>query len=303
MRNQSRHHRSDRHHAPRASARVRNVSRDRDGAIWADNAREVAAKSNVIITMLPDSPDVEAVALGPNGLIEGVKSGTIYADMSSIAPSTAVKVAKALGEKGVRCVDAPVSGGEPRAVDGTLAFMVGGSQPDFERILPYFRMMGASALLVGPCGSGCIAKLANQIIVNLNITAVAEAFVFASKAGVDPDKVYQAIRGGLAGSAVMLVSVVCVMLSACATFQAGTSELVQAAWDGDSSKVEALLQAGADVNASNRQGMTPLMASAWGGTGRGDAGIAKALIARGADVNAAKPISFSLLVGSPGMNA
>ncbi len=100
-------------------------------------------------------------------------------------------------------MDAPVSGGEPKAIDGTLAFMVGGQPETFERMQPYFKIMGASALLVGPCGSGCIAKLANQIIVNLNITAVAEALVFATKAGVDPDKVYQAIRAGLAGSTVL----------------------------------------------------------------------------------------------------
>jgi 2-hydroxy-3-oxopropionate reductase len=123
--------------------------------------------------------------------------------MSSVTPVEAQTCEKKLSEKGIAFVDAPVSGGEPKAIDGTLAIMAGGREEDFDRALPLFEKMGSSALLIGPCGSGCVTKLANQIIVNLNITAVSEALVLAQKAGVDPEKVYQAIRGGLAGSAVL----------------------------------------------------------------------------------------------------
>ncbi len=164
---------------------------------------EIGVACRIVFTILPNGAIVQDVLFGAGGVASTLKPGSTLVDMSSVQPGEAQTCAQKLAEAGIGFLDAPVSGGEPKAIDGTLAFMVGGSPADFERVLPYLQMMGASALLIGPCGSGCITKLANQIIVNLNITAVAEALVFASKAGVDPEKVYQAIRGGLAGSAVL----------------------------------------------------------------------------------------------------
>jgi 2-hydroxy-3-oxopropionate reductase len=164
---------------------------------------QIGSSCNILFTILPNGPIVQDVLFGRDGVAIALQPGSIVVDMSSVTPLDAQTCQAKLSLIQAEYLDAPVSGGEPRAIDGTLAFMVGGSQEVFERILPYFRLMGSSALLVGPCGSGCITKLANQIIVNLNITAVAEALVFATKAGVDPEKVYQAIRGGLAGSAVL----------------------------------------------------------------------------------------------------
>lgn len=158
---------------------------------------------NVVFTMLPNGSIVQDVLFGENGLAEQLQPGSLVVDMSSVTPSEAQICEKKLLERNIHFVDAPVSGGEPKAIDGTLAIMAGGNQEDFDRVLPYFQAIGSSALLIGPCGSGCVTKLANQIIVNLNIAAVSEALVLASKAGVDPEKVYQAIRGGLAGSAVL----------------------------------------------------------------------------------------------------
>jgi 2-hydroxy-3-oxopropionate reductase len=173
------------------------------GAEGAASNREVAAKSDVIITMLPNSPHVKEAVLGAGGVIEGCKTGQIVVDMSSIAPAASKEVDAALKAKGVAFLDAPVSGGEPKAVDGTLAIMVGGDQKTFDTVKPVLEKMGSSVVLVGDVGAGNIAKLANQIIVALNIAAVSEAFVLAAKAGVDPIKVFDAIKGGLAGSAVM----------------------------------------------------------------------------------------------------
>jgi 2-hydroxy-3-oxopropionate reductase len=164
---------------------------------------KIGSSCNIIFTMLPNGAIVSDVLFGSGGVSSELNPGSIVVDMSSVTPVDAQTFEKNLAEIKVEFMDAPVSGGEPKAIDGTLAFMVGGKPELFERMLPYFKTMGASALLVGPCGSGCIAKLANQIIVNLNITAVAEALVFATKAGVDPEKVYQAVRGGLAGSTVL----------------------------------------------------------------------------------------------------
>ncbi len=175
---------------------------ERAGAAAAAPA-QIGASCNLIFTMLPNGAIVGEVLFGPEGVSSALKAGSLVVDMSSVTPVDAQTFEKNLAAIQVDFMDAPVSGGEPKAIDGTLAFMAGGKPEVFERMRPYFKMMGASALLVGPCGSGCIAKLANQIIVNLNITAVAEALVFAAKAGVDPDKVYQAIRGGLAGSNVL----------------------------------------------------------------------------------------------------
>lgn len=174
-----------------------------DGASTQDSPAQLAAAVDMVITMVPDSPQVRAVTLGENGIIEGAKEGLLYADMSSINPIAAREIAQELGAKGVRMVDAPVSGGEPKAIDGTLAVMVGGAQDDFEEMKPVLEAMAASVTYVGPIGAGNIAKVANQVVVALNIAAVAEAFTLAQKAGVDPEMVYQAIRGGLAGSTVM----------------------------------------------------------------------------------------------------
>lgn len=166
-------------------------------------SEDVAKKSEVIITMLPNSPEVKEAVLGEHGVLDGAKPGTILIDMSSIAPLVSKEVAAKAAEKGVEMLDAPVSGGEPKAIDGTLSIMVGGKKEVFDQVEDILKVMGASAVLVGDIGSGNTTKLANQIIVALNIAAMGEAMVLATKAGVDPEKVYQAIRGGLAGSTVL----------------------------------------------------------------------------------------------------
>ncbi len=173
------------------------------GAAEGQSAKDVAERSEVVITMLPDSPDVQAAALGSDGIIEGVKPGAILVDMSSIAPRISQEISARLAEKGAAMLDAPVSGGEPKAIEGTLAIMVGGPQEVFDQVKDVLAVMGSSVLRVGEIGSGNIAKLANQIIVALNIAAVSEALVLATKAGVNPEAVFQAIRGGLAGSTVL----------------------------------------------------------------------------------------------------
>jgi len=173
------------------------------GAEGATSNKEVASKSDIIITMLPNSPHVKDAILGAGGVIEGLKSGTIVVDMSSIAPAASQEVGAALKAKNAEFLDAPVSGGEPKAIDGTLAIMVGGDKAVFEKVKPILEKMGSSVVLVGDIGAGNVTKLANQIIVALNIAAVSEAFVLASKAGVNPQSVFDAIKGGLAGSTVM----------------------------------------------------------------------------------------------------
>jgi 2-hydroxy-3-oxopropionate reductase len=173
------------------------------GAEVAASPSEVASKANIIITMLPNSPHVKQAILGEKGVAEGARSGALVVDMSSIAPLVAREVGAELAKKGIRMLDAPVSGGEPKAIEGTLSIMVGGAQADFDEMLPIFKAMGSSAVLTGSLGAGNVTKLANQIIVALNIAAVSEALVLATKAGVDPNLVYQAIRGGLAGSTVL----------------------------------------------------------------------------------------------------
>jgi 2-hydroxy-3-oxopropionate reductase len=172
------------------------------GAAVASSPKEVAQHSDVIITMLPDSPDVEAVALGPGGLIEGVRPGTFYADMSTIAPSVAVKVADALGGKGTLCLDAPVSGGEVGAINATLSIMVGGDEAHFEAMRPIFEKLGKTITLCGPNGAGQIVKACNQIQVALNIVGMAEALVLGAKAGVDPAIIHKVLSGGYAQSRV-----------------------------------------------------------------------------------------------------
>jgi 2-hydroxy-3-oxopropionate reductase len=173
------------------------------GAKAGSSSKDVAEKSEVIITMLPNSPDVKEAVLGKNGVLEGAKPGTILIDMSSIAPLASKEVAEKAKENGVTVLDAPVSGGEPKAIEGTLAIMVGGPQETFDEVEDILSVMGASVTRVGEIGSGNMTKLANQIIVALNIAAMSEAMVLAAKAGVNAEKVFQAIRGGLAGSTVL----------------------------------------------------------------------------------------------------
>jgi 2-hydroxy-3-oxopropionate reductase len=173
------------------------------GAEGASSSKEAASKSEIVITMLPNSPHVKEAILGDDGVAEGVKPGTIVVDMSSIAPAASQEVAAALKARGAAFLDAPVSGGEPKAIDGTLAIMAGGDRAVFEKVKPILEKMGSSVVLVGDVGAGNVTKLANQIIVALNIAAVSEAFVLAARAGVDPQAVFDAIKGGLAGSTVM----------------------------------------------------------------------------------------------------
>ncbi|MBN2347870.1 MAG: 2-hydroxy-3-oxopropionate reductase [Bacteroidales bacterium] len=173
------------------------------GAKKAASSRDVASQTEIIITMLPNSPEVKEAVLGEGGVIFGVRPGSILVDMSSINPLSSKEISGKLAEKNVIMLDAPVSGGEPKAIEGTLAVMVGGPQEAFNEVKPILEVMGGSVTRVGEIGSGNITKLANQIIVALNIAAMGEAMVLATKAGVEPENVYKAIRGGLAGSAVL----------------------------------------------------------------------------------------------------
>ena len=173
------------------------------GAKKASSNKDVASQCEIIFTMLPNSPQVKEAVLGADGVLEGAKKGSILVDMSSIAPGAAQEICAAVKEKGVVMLDAPVSGGEPKAIEGTLAIMVGGDAGAFETVKPILEKMGSSAIRVGDIGAGNVTKLANQIIVALNIAAVSEAFVLATKAGVNPKAVFNAIKGGLAGSTVM----------------------------------------------------------------------------------------------------
>lgn len=173
------------------------------GAASAETPKAIAQAVDLIITMLPNSPHVKQVALGENGLVEAAGPGKVLIDMSSIAPLASQEVATALAEKGMDMLDAPVSGGEPKAIDGTLAVMVGGKKATFDSYFEILDAMAGSVVYVGEIGAGNTAKLCNQVVVALNIAAVSEALVLAKKAGFSPDLVYQAIRGGLAGSTVM----------------------------------------------------------------------------------------------------
>ena len=173
------------------------------GAETASTAKAIAEQCDVIITMLPNSPQVQEVVLGKDGVIEGAKPGTVIIDMSSIAPLASREISAALKEKGVEMLDAPVSGGEPKAIDGTLSVMVGGDKAVFDKHYDLMKAMAGSVVHTGDIGAGNVTKLANQVIVALNIAAMSEALTLATKAGVDPELVYQAIRGGLAGSTVL----------------------------------------------------------------------------------------------------
>lgn len=169
----------------------------------ASTPREIGESCDVVITMLPDSPQVREVMLGQDGVAAYMRPGSVFIDCSSINPVASREIAQALAAKGVEMLDAPVSGGEPKAIDGTLSFMVGGKQAVFDAYKGLLLAMGASAVHCGEVGAGNTAKLANQIVVACNIQAVAEALTLAQKAGVAPEEVLRAIRGGLAGSAVM----------------------------------------------------------------------------------------------------
>lgn len=173
------------------------------GATAAKTPKDVAAQVDVVITMLPNSPHVKTVVLGENGVIEGAGKNTIVVDMSSIAPLASREIAAELAKKGVAMLDAPVSGGEPKAIDGTLSVMVGGDKALFDKCYDVLKAMAGSVVHTGDIGAGNVTKLANQVIVALNIAAMSEALTLATKAGVQPELVYQAIRGGLAGSTVL----------------------------------------------------------------------------------------------------
>jgi 2-hydroxy-3-oxopropionate reductase len=155
--------------------------------------------------MVPDGPEVEQAVLGSNGVLEGAKKGTIVVDMSSISPMVSQRVGAACEAKGVEFLDAPVSGGEPKAIDGTLAIMVGGRQDVFDKVEPILKQMGSTVVLTGKIGAGNVTKLANQIMVACNIAAMGEALVLATKAGLDPEVVFNAVKAGLAGSTVLNV--------------------------------------------------------------------------------------------------
>ncbi|QEN09185.1 2-hydroxy-3-oxopropionate reductase [Oceanispirochaeta crateris] len=173
------------------------------GANALSTPKEVAAVSDIIITMLPNSPHVKEVVIGKGGVVEGAKPNTILVDMSSISPIVSREISAELSKKQVSMLDAPVSGGEPKAIDGSLAIMVGGPEDAFAKVEAILQVMGGSVTLVGDIGSGNITKLANQIMVASNIAGMSEALVLATKANVDPEKVFKAIRGGLAGSTVL----------------------------------------------------------------------------------------------------
>jgi 2-hydroxy-3-oxopropionate reductase len=173
------------------------------GARPAASIAEVAKTCSFIFTMLPNGPQVKEVVLGNGGVLQNAQKGSLLIDMSSIAPQVSIDVAAELAAKGIRMIDAPVSGGEPKAIDGTLSFMVGGPKSDFEMALPMLKKMGSSIVLVGDIGSGNTTKLVNQVIVAINIAAVSEGMLLAKKCGVNLDRVFDAIKGGLAGSSVL----------------------------------------------------------------------------------------------------
>ncbi len=172
-------------------------------ATAAGSPREVAAACDIVITMLPDSPDVEAVVAGESGVLEGIRDGALLVDMSTISPVVTEELSEKVREQGASMLDAPVSGGDVGAIEGALSIMVGGSEEDFERARPLFDVMGKATTHVGPIGAGQVVKACNQIVVALTIEAVSEALVLGSKGGVAPEKLVEALSGGLAGSAVM----------------------------------------------------------------------------------------------------
>ncbi len=177
----------------------------REGATAAESPKEVAGQSDIIISMLPDSLDVREALAGEGGVLEGIEEGALVVDMSTISPVVTEELAAAVGEKGASMLDAPVSGGDVGAIEGTLSIMIGGSEEDFERARPLFEVMGKTVTHVGPTGAGQVTKACNQIVVALTIEAVSEALVLGSKGGVAPEKVLDVLAGGLAGNKVMEV--------------------------------------------------------------------------------------------------
>ena len=189
----------------RSRSKVEQFVAEHQHAEAAATPKEVAERTNVVVTMLPDSPDVEQVYLGEDGVIAGARAGQLLIDMSSIAPSVARAVDSAASEVGASALDAPVSGGDVGAREGTLSIMVGGAVDAFERARPLFDVMGRTIVRLGEAGAGQTAKACNQILVAVTIEAVSEALVLASKAGVDPDRLIEVLSGGLAGNRVMEV--------------------------------------------------------------------------------------------------
>jgi 2-hydroxy-3-oxopropionate reductase len=185
--------------------RTREKAEGLDGATVADTPREVAEQSGIIITMLPDSPQVEVVLDGEDGVLEGIKEGALIVDMSTISPVVTEELSEKAKKRGASMLDAPVSGGDVGAIEGTLSIMVGGGEEDFERARPLFEAMGGTVTHVGPVGTGQVVKAANQIVVALTIEAVSEALVLGSKGGVKPEKILDVLGGGLAGNKVMEV--------------------------------------------------------------------------------------------------
>lgn len=181
------------------------------GAKAANTPKAVAEQADIVITMLPNSPQVKTVVLGENGIVEGARSGMVVIDMSSVAPLVSKEICTELAKIDVDMLDAPVSGGEPKAIDGTISVMVGGKKEVFDKCYDIMIAMADSVVYTGSIGAGNITKLANQVIVALNIAAMSEAFVLTAKAGVEPELAYQAIRGGLAGSKVLDAKVPLVM--------------------------------------------------------------------------------------------
>ncbi|MDQ3861951.1 MAG: 2-hydroxy-3-oxopropionate reductase [Actinomycetota bacterium] len=185
--------------------RTREKAERLEGATVAESPKEVAQNTDIVITMLPDSPQVEEILAGEEGILEGVEDGALIVDMSTISPVVTEELSEKAKEKGASMLDAPVSGGDVGAIEGTLSIMVGGSEEDFERALPLFEVMGAAVTHVGPTGAGQVVKAANQIVVALTIEAVSEALVLGSKGGVAPEKILDVLGGGLAGNKVMEV--------------------------------------------------------------------------------------------------
>lgn len=174
-----------------------------DGVERGASCKDVASRTDIVITMLPDGPEVEHAVLGPEGILQGAHAGLILVDMSSISPIVSQQIATACEAKGIAFLDAPVSGGEPKAIDGTLAIMVGGDKATFDQVTSLLQLMGSSVVLTGKAGAGNVTKLANQIIVACNIAGMSEALVLADRCGVDAEVVFNAIKGGLAGSTVL----------------------------------------------------------------------------------------------------
>lgn len=173
------------------------------GAKSFPSGKAIAQESDIVITMLPDSPEVEEVVFGHEGVLEGIRTGTIFIDMSTIAPSTAKKLYEKMQEKGVEALDAPVSGGQVGAEAGSLSIMVGGSEQSFQRVLPLLKAMGKNIVYIGEAGAGQMTKACNQMIVGITIQAVAEAFTLAKKAGLDLEKMREALLGGFAQSRIL----------------------------------------------------------------------------------------------------